>query len=270
MIIRRMVGILLILAAVAGIIFSLVGLIEIWRYRPVVTKIVINNLALSDQALGTTQDVLTIVGQVVQASTADVASVQATGNALALLIHDTNPMLDSLISLTNKDLPVAVTATQTSLNSAQGSALFIDNALAALTNIPFLSVAAYKPDVPLHTALAQVSTSLNTLIPSLTAINTSLTDGKTNLTVMEAELAKISDTTQGISDTLTHAQTVINQYKAATTQLKANVETAQRQAPTWILIITWIMSFVLGWLLIIQLGLGLQGLDLVRGRRDAH
>ena len=270
MILRRMVGILLIIAAAAGIIFSLVGLIEIWRYRPVVPKIVINNLALSDQALGTTQDVLTIVGQVVQASTADVASVQATGNAVALLIHESNPMLDSLISLTNNNLPAAVSATQTSLNSAQSSALFIDNALAALTNIPFLSVAAYKPEVPLHTALAQVSTSLNTLIPSLTAINTSLTDGKTNLNVMEAELTKISDTTQGISSTLTNTQTVINQYQAATTQLKANVETAQRQAPTWIMAITWIMSFILGWLLIIQLGLGLQGLDFVRGRRDAH
>ena len=86
---------------------------------------------------------------------------------------------------------------------------------------------------------------------------------------MDGELTKISDTTQGISSTLASAQTVIDQYKATTTQLKANVETAQREASTWILAITWILSFVLGWLLIVQLGLGMQGLDLVRGRRDA-
>jgi hypothetical protein len=48
-----------------------------------------------------------------------------------------------------------------------------------------------------------------------------------------------------------------------------NVENAQRAAQTWIMAIAWILSFVLGWLLITQLGLGLQGLDLVRGRRDA-
>jgi hypothetical protein len=29
--------------------------------------------------------------------------------------------------------------------------------------------------------------------------------------------------------------------------------------------ITWILSFVLGWLMIAQLGLGLQGLELMRG-----
>ena len=115
--------------------------------------------------------------------------------------------------------------------SAQSSALLIDNVLAALTSIPFSPVAAYKPDVPLHTALAQVSTSLDTLIPSLATINTSLVDGKTNLGTVEVELTKISETTQGISSTLASAQSVIDQYKAVTTQLKANVEAAQHGAP---------------------------------------
>jgi hypothetical protein len=270
MILRRIVGFLLVVAAVAGVIFSLVGLIEVWRYRPMVTKTVIDNLALFDQTLNNTQDVLIIVGQVVKTTTIDVTSLQATTKAIALTIHDTNPMFDSLISLTSKDFPATVSATQTSLASAQSSALFIDNVLAALTNIPFSPVAAYKPDVPLHTALAQVSTSLNTLIPSLATINTSLVDGKTNLGIVEVELTKFSETTQGISSTLGNAQTVIDQYEAVTTQLKVNVEAAQRGAQTWILAIAWILSFVLGWLLIAQLGLGVQGLDLVRGSRVAQ
>ena len=267
--IRRIVGTLLVIGALAGIIFSLIGLVEIWRYRPMATKTVIDSLALGDQALSTTQEVLTIVGQVVQTTTSDVASLQATTKAVALAIHDTNPMLDSLNSLTSKDLPAAISATQTSLASAQSSALLIDNVLVALTSIPFSPVSAYKPGIPLHTALAQVSTSLNTLNPSLATINASLADGKTNLAVMEIELTNISDNTQGISSSLASAQTVIDQYKAVTTQLKANVETAQRGAETWLMAITWILSFVLGWLLIVQLGLGIQGLDLVRGRRDA-
>jgi hypothetical protein len=241
-------------------------LVEVWRYQPIVTKTVTDNLALVDQSLNTTQDVLTIVGQMVQTTTIDVSSLQATTKALSLTIHGTNPMLDSLISLTGKDFPAAVRATQTSLASAQGSALIIDNVLAALTSIPFLPVAAYKPEVPLHTALAQVSTSLDILIPSLATINTSLMDGKTNLSTVESELAAISETTPGINDSLTNAQSVIDQYKAVTAQLKTNVEAVQLGAQNWINTITWILSFVIGWLLIAQLGLGLQGLDLVRGR----
>jgi len=43
-----LVGYLFIIAAAAGMLFSLVGLITIWRYRPVVTRSVTDNLALAD------------------------------------------------------------------------------------------------------------------------------------------------------------------------------------------------------------------------------
>ena len=217
---RRLIGFVFIIAAVAGIIFSVFGLVQVWRYRPVVTQTVTDNLALFDQTLNTTQQGLTIVSQVVQTTTVDVASLQTTTQALAQAIHDTNPMLDSLTSLTGKDFPAAITATHASLASAQGSALLIDNVLAALTSIPFSPVAAYQPEVPLHTALAQVSASLDALTPSLATINTSLADGQTSLSVVEVELNNVSATTKGISDTLGSAQTVIDQYQAATAQLK--------------------------------------------------
>ena len=269
MILRRLVGFLFISAAVAGAFFGGVGLFEIWRYRPVVTKTVIDNLALFDQALNTTQDGLSIVSQVLQTTTGDVTSLLSTTQALAQAIHSTNPMLDSLISLTSKDLPNALSATQTSLASAQISAQLIDNVLAALTTIPFSPVASYQPNVPLHTALAQVSTSLNPLTTSLAAITTSLADGKTELGVVETELYNISETTKAIGSTLGNAQAVIGQYKAATTQLKARVEAVQLSAASWITTITWILSIFIEWLLIAQLGLAAQGLEMLRDRQEA-
>ena len=146
--------------------------------------------------------------------------------------------------------------------------LLIDNILAALTSIPFSPVAAYKPAIPLHTALGQVSTSLNTLIPSLATINKSLIEGKINLGTVEAELTNISETTQGIGSTLANAQSVIDQYKVVTIQLKANVEATQHGIQTWILVVSWILSFVFCWLMIAQLGLIVQGFDLVKQRRQ--
>ena len=266
---RRLFGLLLIVAAAAGFVFSVVGLFEIWHYRPVVTQKVIDTLALFDQALNTTQDGLAIVGQVVQTTTVDIAALQTTTQALAQTIHDTSPMLDSLASLTSTDFPAAVAATQTSLASAQSSALLIDNVLATLTSIPFLQVAAYKPDVPLHTALAQVSTGLNSLTPALATINSSLVEGKTNLGVIEIELNKISETTNGISTALGSAQTVIDRYKTVTTQFKEQIEAMQLLVPGWMTTITWILTFILGWSLIAQVGLGTQGLDMLRGHREA-
>src|SRR5437868_13463331 len=97
---RRLIGFVFVVAAVAGIVFSVYGLVQIWRYRPVVTKTVTDNLVLFDQTLSTTQQGLIIVGRVVQTTTLDVASLQTTTEAMARAIHDTNPMLDSLNTLT--------------------------------------------------------------------------------------------------------------------------------------------------------------------------
>ncbi len=263
---RKLVGLLLIIAALAGVVFSVYGLIQVWRIRPVVTQTVTDNLALFDQTLNTTHDGLTIVGQVVQTTTVEVASLQTTTLALAQTIHDTTPTLDSITTLTGQDLPAAISATKTSLASAQTSALLIDNVLAALTSIPFSPVAAYKPDVPLHTALAQVAASLDTLTPSLATINASVADGKANLGVVETELTNVAETTKGISDTLANALTVVDQYQTVVAQLKLNVEATQLVAPGWVTTITWVLTFVLVWLLIAQLGLGAQGLEMLRGR----
>jgi hypothetical protein len=266
---KRLFGLLLVITAAAAMIFSVLGLFEIWSYQPKVTQTVADTLASLDQALTTTQDGLNVVGQMVQTTTIDAASLQTAIQALAQTIHETNPMLDSLTSLTSKDLPAAIDATQTSLASAQNSALLIDNVLAALTSIPLLPTAPYKPDVPLHTALAQVSTSLDSLKPALATINSSLVEGKTNLGVLESQLNNMSQTTKGFGTALDSAQTIIDQYKTVTAQLKQRVEAAQGAASGWIITLTWILTFLLAWLLIAQLGLGSQGLDMLRDRRQA-
>lgn len=261
---RKLVGLLFIAAAVVGVIFSLAGLVQIWRFRPALTRTVTDTLSLVDQALTTTQDGLGVVSQVVKTTVSDVDSLQATTQALASAIHDTNPMLDALLNLSSKDFPDAISSTQTSLASAQTSAQLIDNVLGALT---VFSPVLYAPKVPLHTALGEVSTSLDPLTASLGTINTSLADGKTNLAALELELNKISGSIQEISTALGEAQTVIDQYISVTTQLKGRVEAIHDAAASWITATSLILSLVLLWLLVAQLGLGSQGLDLLRSKQ---
>jgi hypothetical protein len=262
-ILRKLVGYLLILAAAAGFIFSIVGQIVLWHYQPVITRTVMDTLALVDQTLNTTQEGLLVVNQIVQTTAVDVASLQVTTQALAKTLHETNPMLDSLTNLIGKEFPAAVLATQNALASAQSSALLIDNVLSALTSIPLLPITPYTPEVPLHTSLAQVSASLDALPPALATINSSLVAGKTNLGAVEVELSKISDTTQGISAALGGAQEVIDQYKTVTIQLRTRIEAVQLAAPGWMIAITLVLSFLLVWLLIAQLGLFMQGLGIL-------
>lgn len=263
---NRLLGLIFVVFAVIGIVFSIIGLVEVWRVKPVLAQSVSDNLALLDQTLTTTGDGLNLIGQMVQTITTDVGSLHTTTQSLAQAIHATNPMLDSLSTLSGQTLPDTISATQASLASAQGSALLIDNVLGALTSIPFSPVAQYKPEVPLHTSLAQISTSLDEIPPSLVTIHTSLVAGKANLGQVEVELTKISGTFQEISDNLDSAQKVVDQYKQILNQFKARIEAAQRAAPGWITGFAWGATFLLIWLLISQLGLYMQGMDLLRRR----
>ena len=265
---NRLIGILFIAAAVAGTIFSLFGLFEVWYYRPVLTQNVIENLALLDQTLKATQDGLTIVNQAVQTTNEQVASLQIGTEALAKAIHDSSPVLDSLSNLAGKDLPAAVTTAQTALTSAQSSALLIDNILGTLTSIPFSPIAKYNPEVPLHTALAKVSSSLDGLPTSLATISSSISASKANLDVVEQQISKMSETVKGASDSLTKAQDVIHQYQDVASQLEERSAAAQKAAPGWITGAAWLLTFLLIWFIIAQLGLTVQGLALLRDQSE--
>jgi septal ring factor EnvC (AmiA/AmiB activator) len=266
---NRLIGILLTTAAVVGMIFGLLGLFEVWYYKPVVAKNVSDNLALLDQTLKTTEDALVVADQALQTTTSTVASLQDGTQALAKTIHDTGPMLDSLSTMAGKDLPAAIKATQTSLASAQSSALLIDNILGALTSIPFSPVGRYNPEVPLHTALANVSTSLDTLPASLATISTSINSSKTNLSLVEQEVTNLSGTVSSISDSLRSAQDVLHQYQTVTVQLKQRSTAVQKAAPGWITGAAWLLTFLLVWFMIAQLGLWVQGLEMLHGRGAA-
>jgi len=266
---KKITGYLLIIAAAGGVLFSLAGLIFIWSVRPGLTRSVQENLALVDQTLTSTQDVLTIVNDMVQAPTIDIASLQATVESVAQTMQDVDPALETLIQLTSEDFPNAISSTKSSLDAVEGSALLVDNVLTALTSIPLLTTTPYNPEVPLHVALANVSSSMDTLLSSMSGITTSLTDAKDNLANISGSITGILDTTQSITETLDTAKEITVQYQVLLSELQTNVENAQDHASTWITLAAVTLSFLFLWLLIAQLGLGTQGVELLRAQKPS-
>lgn len=266
MVIRRIASVLLIYASITGIIFCLSGLVELWRSGARITMAINDNLKLVDQTLTSSEDILSTVSQVVDSTATNMASLQETTGTISSAIHNSDPMLDTIINMTGNDIPTAINTTQSSLASAQTSALIIDNVLSALTSVPFSSISPYKPAVPLHTALMNVSDSLNELKPSLITITQNLVSGKANLQEVDSELQKITETSQGINTSLGTAQTDVMSYKSAITQLKKNVEAAQEKVVIWMKTLTWIITALLVWTLLLLAGVGFLGLSMIQLR----
>jgi uncharacterized coiled-coil protein SlyX len=260
-ILARIIGIVLVIATAAGIVLSLIGIVQIWRLKAIAEESLMGNLDLLDSTLAITLEGLTTVEKTLQSTTDSLDSLGEATSVITQSLAAPRPALDSLSELVSKDLPATITSTQTSLKSAQSSALLIDNILTALTKIPLLSLDRYAPEVPLHVALGEVSDDLGAIRPSLNIIENSLDVTDKNIDTLSTQMTNLSNGIQQINENLAGAQVVIDKYQDAFPKLQGKIDTAQEKLPGQITSLAWILSFALVWLVIIQLGLLLLGLQ---------
>ncbi len=259
----RILGILFIIAAVFGILFSLLGLIQIWRLKPAVSQGLNSNLDRIDTTLITTTHSLSLLSDTLNATSSNVTALQATSNGIQQSLQDAQPLLETLIRVTGEDLPTTLTNTQQALTSAQASSKLIDNVLGVITSLPIPGMAPYRPQVPLNQALAQVSDSLSPLPHEIQIVNTSLIASRNDLVAIQNQITSMSQNFEKISQNLIDAQKVIQQYQDVIDRLAARVSFIHQHIDGWINSTAWFLSLILIWLGIAQIGLLMQGLELL-------
>jgi len=149
----RIAGITLIIAGIAGLIFSIGGLFVLASVEKTVEATLAEQLAIIDRTLVATADGLELadasLGQAVSTTKALQTTLDNTGQA----IGDTVPMVDSINDLLGQQLPATIANTQATLNSVAQSAQLVDDILGAISLIPLLGTDRYSPEVPLAMGL---------------------------------------------------------------------------------------------------------------------
>lgn len=265
--IKRITGIVLIIAAVGGLLFSLVGLVGTWTLKPTITSSLLSDVGTLSDALSATSDGLQIASDSLSTSIDSVTALQYTVQATADTIDTTTPMVETMAALAKDDLPATITATQTSLLAAQESAKIIDGVLGALNNIPFIPNNVYDPPVPLHVALADVSASLEGLPPALKTIDQSLETSGENLKSIHKNINLMADNIKTIKTSLEDAQGVVDAYQKLVSDMQKRTTHIEERLPGWITLLAVLMTFIFLWLFVAQIGLFLQGWDLLRDRK---
>jgi len=265
--IKRITGIVLIIAAVGGLLFSLAGLVGTWALKPAITSNLLSDVGTLSDALTATSDGLQIASDSLSTSIDSVTALQYTVQATADTIDTTTPMVETMATLAKEDLPATITATQTSLLAAQESAKIIDGVLGALNNIPFIPNNVYDPPVPLHVALADVSASLEGLPPALKTIDQSLETSGENLKSIHKNINLMADNIKTIQASLEDAQGVVDAYQKLVSDMQKRTIHIEERMPGWINLLAVLMTFIFLWLFVAQIGLCLQGWDLLRDRK---
>lgn len=257
------IGILLVIAALAGLVICVGGIYGVWQIRAVMVENLENTLGLLEDTIKATGNALNVADDSLGAATSSVDALATTIRTTGRSVKDTLPMIEALTKLTSEDLPTTIETTQEALYSAQSSAQVIDSTLGLLSTIPLLPLPTYDPQVPLGESLGSVAKSLDPLPDSLIGMKTSLELAQGNLSEVGGQFDTIANNVSKINASLTESKNVIAQYQGVVSTLEQQIAQTKASLPALVDIGAWVFTIVLVWLGLTQVGLMMQGFEMI-------
>lgn len=260
---RRIAGVIAILLAVSSIIFSLFLLVRLWQIQDPLEENLISVFLLFSETFTTTHESLDLINDTLDNALQNITGLQDAMLAMAQTLNDTGSLIDDLNSLVDKDLPLTISTTQISLESAGASAAVIDDVMTTLSRIPLLNL-TYEPETPLNIALDEVSSSLDNIPNSLESLSMDLSKTQESLEDFEGEIIDLAEELDLVGENIRETQVVIDQYLTQVDQFQDRTDAISDALPGWLNRVSWLITFILIWLLVIQIGFLLQGISLLR------
>jgi hypothetical protein len=277
-ILRKILGIFVMIAGILGLLISLAGLVGVWLGRTPVLGYANTTIATLQESITTSKDVMEIT---VQALGATIDSVDALSDMLgttALTIEDTQPVVLEIDAMLADTLPATLSATVESLYTAQNAAVVMESSIKTLDNFRFMLSAtpligamvesptdAYNPDKPLADTLGELAVSLEDLPVTFTTMADSLSGTDENLGAIQANLNTMSTSVSHIADSLGEYQAMIRQSQSSMDNVAAILTNIQANLGS---ILKWGalgLSLFLVWLLAAQVVIFSQGWELYQG-----
>jgi conjugal transfer/entry exclusion protein len=266
---RRIIGVLLILAAILGLVVSIGAMYLIWNVQANLTTSLQNTIELLGQTLQTTAQGLVVTQGALQNSVDMIGNLQATVETTAEAIGTTDPLLEEISGLLAEKLPNTIRATQTSLETAQQSAAAIDAVLRAMSGIPLIGPSiGYDPQVPLSDALGDVAQQLENIPDTFIAMEDKLTTTQSSMQTFQADLTVMADSVGQIQSSVAQYNQVIGGYQASLEQVLAQLDALSGNLPNLVRMASFGLTAFLVWMAIAQLGLFTQGWELLTENKE--
>jgi len=260
---KKILAFLMVCITSIGILLCLFFLFLTWRARLPVTEKLQTALTQTSSILQTTVVGLDVIDQVVTNVYSSTLYLDDATAALSQTIASTGQFIDSAGTFIGEDLNNTISNTQSTIDSAQSTALVIDNILTTISSIPLIGI-NYNPSEPLGSALGKVSGSLDPLQQSLKNFQNNLTAARTNMQVFNDQLSLLSQNITSINQNLETAQKVIDNYREQVTSLINWVDNAVTSMPAWVTTVCVVISIFLLLLVMVQAAIMLQGIYLLK------
>ena len=275
---RRILGVLVMIAGILGLVLSVAGLAAIWVLKPTVIGYVDSTIKTLSASVSTSEKAMEITKQALGATVASVDGLSAMLATTAASVEDTKPVMGKVNTLMGENLPATFKSATDSLESAQQSAIVLDSAVKSLQSfqvamggVPLVSAfveqptQAYNPEKPLAESLGEVADELDKLPPMFTAMAADLDKADDNLDTIESGLSTMSGSVGMIAKSLGEYEAMITQSQSSMGNLVSVLTNIENNLTPMLNAGAIVLSLFFFWLLAAQVVIFSQGWELYQG-----
>ncbi len=275
---RRILGLLVMLAGLLGLVLSLAGLVMVWVAKPTIASYANTTIDTLNASVTTSQNVMETTRQALGATVESIDALSTMLSTTADALEDTKPVLDGFDTIMATTLPSTLKATTDSLYGAQEAARVLEDAIrsletfrALLSTTPLLgdlmpqTGEAYSPEKPLADSLGELASSLEGLPDTFIGMSKSLSTTDEKLASIQGNLITMSDSVKLISSSLSEYERMVAQSRSSMDNVRTILKTVQDNLIT---ILDWgaiILTLFFIWLLAAQVVILSQGWELYQG-----
>lgn len=277
-VLRRILGVLVMIAGVLGLILSLAGLVGLWTVKPTVVGYLTSTVDTLNASISTSQEAMEVTKQALGASVTSVDALAVMMASTATSVEDTAPVIKQVNILLGENLPATLESANESLKSAQQAAVVLDRSVRSLEAfqiamhaVPLVGdfveqpIQAYDPEKPLAESLGEVVTNLENLPAMFVEISAGLDKADDNLVTIQSSLTTMSDNVKLISQNLSEYENMVAQSQSSLKNLAPILTNVQNNLTSIVNGVVLGFSLFFLWLLAIQIVIFSQGWELYQG-----
>lgn len=220
---RRLLGLFMLLIAIVGIILSVAGTYVVWNMIDGLGDSIDTTLELTSDSLDTVADSLLLTKSTVEDVITSVDTVEETTANLSTTISDTRPLLNQVAPVATEDVPNSLEAVQGTLPNVAGVAGSIDDTLRLLSafqvnqnvfgvDLGFDLGIEYDPEVPFDESINEIGDSLEGVPGELRALEPFLGTTNENLRIISENINILAGDLGEINQNIENVQPLLDDY----------------------------------------------------------
>ncbi len=276
--IRRLVGLIIIIIGLSGIALSVIGMRTAPRTIDTIGDSLEANLVLVSESLDTVQETLLLAQSTISEVTGGLDTVESSAVHLGLTLDQTRPLLDQVSTIASDEVPQSLDAIQATMPDLVQVAAAIDDTLTVLNSfrvdqqilgipIKFDLGIDYDPAVPFDESVSQIGRSFETLPGQLRDLDEYVVVANDNLALISEDVLAISGDLDGVNGRIAELNPLLEDYLRIVVELNDSTRQTRQIILGELTTLKRITTIALAWVALSQLAPLYLGLELLRGRR---